>query len=245
MRRIAMPLIAAGIAAAVGWPMAAFAYGPHGAVIGTGTAKLAPCGTTLISGQGFQPDESVLLILAPGPVSLGPTTTGGDGSFFASLTIPVGTASGKYTVVATGQTGDTASTDFTVGKGGCTAVPLLSHSTVDPGESTVVRGGGCPPNDQVVLTLDGKVVGQTTANDQGMFAASIIPHGYKIGQETVTVECGSRSFGVLLSVVATVAAKTPESTTAVFGVFVLLGLVLLWGQFGSGASRRRRKRPAG
>jgi hypothetical protein len=111
-----------------------------------------------------------------------------------------------------------------------------------PGESTVVRGMGCVPESQVILTIAGNQVGQATANSQGAFSASIIPRGYKIGQETVTVSCGSRTFGVLLAVVATAVVRTPEGTTAVFGVFVLLGFVLLWGQFGTSASRRRRKR---
>jgi hypothetical protein len=101
---------------------------------------------------------------------------------------------------------------------------------------------GCVPGSQVILTIAGKEVGQATASSQGAFSASIIPPGYRIGQETVTVSCGSRTFGVLLAVVATAVVRTPEGTTAVFGVFVLLGFVLLWGQFGSSASRRRRKR---
>jgi hypothetical protein len=43
-----------------------------------------------------------------------------------------------------------------------------------------------------------------------------------------------------IAVVATSKVSTPEGSAAVFGVFVLLGMVLLRGQFGGNARRRRR-----
>jgi hypothetical protein len=241
------------LAVALGWPTAAFATSeapaafatsetPNAAFVGTAASVVQPCSSTLLSGIGFQPGESIAVTL--GSLTLGTTNTNTTGSFSTSVTVPKGTAPGTYVLESIGAKGYASSTDLTVGSRGCRAVPLLSHSTIDPGGSTELHGEGCVPGNQVVLTFDGNVVGQTTANNQGMFSASIVPHGYKIGQETVTVSCGSRTFGVELAVVSTAAARTPESTTAVFGVFVLLGLVLLWGQFGSSASRRRKHRRA-
>ena len=241
-RRIAMTLIAGGVAAAIGWPAAAFAststYNPNAVFVGTSTSLVVPCGSTTITGTGFQPAEFVILKL--GTVTSGATTTGTSGSFSTSLTIPPGTVPGTYTLVSTGPGGYSASTELFIGKGGCQSAPSLSQSTLVPGESTHVRGKGCIPGDQVVLTIAGRQVGQATANSQGMFSASVAPPGSGVGQFTVTASCGSRSFGVLLSVVSTAKVSTPEGATAVFGVFVLLGLVLLWGQFGSSASRRRK-----
>jgi hypothetical protein len=241
-RRIAATLVTAALAAAVGWPTAAFATSeaPNAAFVGTGASVVQPCSSTILTGIGFQPSESVTVTL--GTETLGTATADKTGSFSSSLTVPAGTTPGTYTLDSTGTTGYSSSTELTVGKQGCRVVTLLTHSTLVPGESTVVHGMGCVPESQVILTIAGKQVGQATANSQGAFSASVIPHGYKIGQETVTVSCGSRTFGVLLAVVATAVVRTPEGTTAVFGVFVLLGFVLLWGQFGTSASRRRRKR---
>jgi hypothetical protein len=226
---------------AVGWQTAAFATleAPNAAFVGTATALVQPCSSTILTGIGFQPNEYVTVTL--GSTTLGTAIADTTGSFSTSLTIPAGTAPGTYTLSSTGTTGYSSSTDLTVGKHGCRAVSLLSRSTIDPGGSTELHGQGCVPGDQVVLTLGGDVVGEATANNQGMFSASIIPNDYKIGQEMVTATCGSRTFGVELAVVSTAVAGTPGSTTAVFGVFVLLGLVLLWGQFGSSAGRGRRK----
>jgi hypothetical protein len=46
----------------------------------------------------------------------------------------------------------------------------------------------------------------------------------------------------LLAIVATSTVWSPEGSAGIFGVFVLLGLVLLRGQYTSNATRRRRRR---
>jgi len=241
-RRIAVTLVTAGLAAAIGGPTAAFAatnYAGSGvAFTGTGTSLVQPCSSTMLTGLGFQPNAPITVTL--GGATVGTATAEANGSFSTVLTIPAGTDPGTYTLTSSAA-GYSSSTDLTVGKTGCHVATVLSHTTVVPGESTVVRGTGCVPATPVVLTIAGNEVGQTTANSQGNFSASITPPS-GAGQVTVTASCGSRTFGVVLSVVTTVAASTPEGATAVFGVFVLLGFVLLWGQFGSSATRRRRKR---
>jgi hypothetical protein len=45
-----------------------------------------------------------------------------------------------------------------------------------------------------------------------------------------------------ISVVATSKDSSPEGGAAVFGVFILLGLVLLRGQFSGNGSNQRRRR---
>jgi hypothetical protein len=254
-RRIAALLITAGVAAAIGWPTAAFAAatgnldtglavaGVPGTGItftGTGTSAVDPCGSTFVSGTGFKPGESITVTL--GSVTLGETKADANGSFSVRVTIPAGTRPGNYKLVSTGATGFSSSTDLTVEKGGCLLVPVLSHNTVVPGESTLITGQGCVPGSNVVLTISGKEVAQATANGQGRFSAEVTPPGSGVGEVRVTATCGSRTFDVFLAVVATSRISTPEGATAVFGVFVLFGVVLLRGMFGSNATRRRRKR---
>ena len=73
-----------------------------------------------------------------------------------------------------------------------------------------------------------------------MFSSSLTPQG--VGQVTITAACGTKRFATEVSVVATSSASTPEGSVAVFGIFVLLGAVLVRGQFGGSATRRRRRR---
>jgi hypothetical protein len=66
-----------------------------------------------------------------------------------------------------------------------------------------------------------------------------------VGQVTVTATCGSKSFVAVATLVTTAKVSAPEGSVAVGGGFVLLGGVLVRGQFGSTAGRRRRRRRRG
>jgi hypothetical protein len=222
-------------------PAAAVGGGGSGIVFtGLGTSIVQPCASTILAGLGFQPNEPITVTL--GKETIGKTNAETNGSFSTPVTIPAGTAPGTYILASVGATGFSSSTDLTVGTAGCRVVPHLSQSTVIPGETTVVSGSGCVPETPVVLTIAGKEVGHTTANSQGHFSARITPPGNGVGEVTVTATCGSRTFAVLLNLVATSKGLSPEGSTAVFAVFVLLGIFLLRGLFTSGAGRRRRKR---
>ena len=94
----------------------------------------------------------------------------------------------------------------------------------------------------MVLSIGGRTVGTTTANSQGAFSTSITPPDQGAGRVTVTATCGSTQLTALLAVVATSTVSTPEGSAAIFAVFVLLGAVLLRGQFTSNVTRRRRRR---
>ncbi|HLM97162.1 MAG TPA: hypothetical protein VK283_12665, partial [Acidimicrobiales bacterium] len=119
---------------------------------------------------------------------------------------------------------------------------LVSHATVEPGQSIVVTGSGCAPGTEVELFIAGQAVGMATVNGQGMFSASVTPPDQGAGQVTITAGCGSKRFATTVSLVATSAGTPPEGSVALFGIFVLLGAVLIRGQFGSATRRRRRKR---
>jgi hypothetical protein len=56
----------------------------------------------------------------------------------------------------------------------------------------------------------------------------------------LTVSCGAELVAAL-AVVATSSTTSPDSEAAIFGVFILLGFVLLRGQFNTNGSRRRRR----
>jgi hypothetical protein len=120
----------------------------------------------------------------------------------------------------------------------------LSRSTVIPGEATTASGDGCAAGSPVTLSINGTTVGATTANDEGAFSASIKPPVAKAGQVTVTATCGSTTLATLLALVTTSTVSAPEGGAAIFGVFVLVGFVLLRGQFSSNGTRRRRRRGA-
>jgi hypothetical protein len=96
----------------------------------------------------------------------------------------------------------------------------------------------------VVISIGGKTVGETTADSQGTFSTSITPPDLGAGLVTVTATCGSTQMTTLLAFVVTSTVTTPEGGAAVFGVFVLLGFVLLRGQLNSNSTRRRRRRGA-
>ena len=118
----------------------------------------------------------------------------------------------------------------------------LSQVTVVPGQATVVSGSGCGAGADVDLFINGQRVGSSTANAEGGFSASVNPSGQGVGQLTVSATCGAKRFAAIVSVVATSTASSPEGSAAVFGIFVLLGVVLVRGQFNSSATLRRRKR---
>jgi hypothetical protein len=94
----------------------------------------------------------------------------------------------------------------------------------------------------VALFISGRVVGMATVNAQGTFSASLAPTDQGAGQVTVTASCGSKRFAAVLSTVATSTGTPPEGSVALFGIFVLLGAVLIRGQFGNATRRRRRRR---
>ncbi len=120
---------------------------------------------------------------------------------------------------------------------------MLSSKALVPGESLVLRGSGCAPGIEVPIFIDGRRVSSTTANSQGSFSAAVTPD--QVGQLTITAKCGAKTFVSFALVVATSKALSPAGSSAVFGVFVLLGVVLLRGQItGGGSTRRRRRRGA-
>lgn len=260
--RVIVACATASLVIGMGSQVSAFARpleGPRAPFITTSSSISAPGGSLTVNGQSFASDESILLTLFSHTVPIGSMSTNGTGSFSTSVTIPPGTTPGDHTIVATGATGDSAATGIKVvisqaiaapsiaalGSGPSASAPKtlqLSRITLVPGQGTVMSGHGCAPGAKVVVSINGKEVGQVTANSQGAFSASLTPLDQGVGQVKVTATCGPKSFVAFANLVTTAKVSAPEGGAAVFGTFVLLGAVLVRGQFGSTASRRRRRR---
>jgi hypothetical protein len=263
-RSLIVACVSANLVVGMGWEVAAAARpleGPHAAVISTSASFSSPGGSLTVSGQNFVADESILLTLFSHGVPLESTNSNGGGSFSTQITIPPDAALGEHSIVATGAAGDSAATGIDVVAGQVTVAPIiaslgsgpaststapltlgLSRITLVPGEPTVMTGRGCAPGANVVVSINGKEVDQIRANNHGTFSTSLTPLAQGVGQVTVSAVCGSKKFVAIANLVTTAKVSGPEGSVAVFGTFVLLGAVLVRGQFGSTAARRRRRR---
>jgi hypothetical protein len=270
MRRVLIAACAtASLVLGLGWQVSAVAApleGPHAAALSTSSSFSSPGGSLTVFGQNFASDESILLTLFSHPVPLESTNSNGGGSFSITVTIPSDAALGEHSIVATGKTGDSAFTGIelvinqttatpsiaalgpsiaALGSGPAATAPLtlgLSRITLVPGEPTVLTGRGCAPGQEVVVSINGKEVDQIRANSHGTFSTSLTPLDQGVGQVKVVAVCGSKRFVAVATLVTTAKASVPAGSVAAFGSFVLLGAVLMRGQFGSTAARRRRRR---
>jgi hypothetical protein len=89
-------------------------YGPHGPVITTSSSVVYAGSSLTVNCKNFASHESVFFKLYSDRVFLGQTRTNGNGSCSIYVTIPSNTKPGEHTIVATGSTGDSASTEITV-----------------------------------------------------------------------------------------------------------------------------------
>jgi hypothetical protein len=122
---------------------------------------------------------------------------------------------------------------------------VLSPSSIPPGGTTTVTGTGCPAHSAVAVAVDGNQVSTTTADIQGRFSMHVSPGNLSVGQHRITATCGSTVLSTTLNVVVTTASSGSPivgAGAAAFGVFVLLGLLLLRGQFDTNVTSRRKGR---
>jgi hypothetical protein len=240
IRRIGLTSLIAALILLFFAPVAAFAYGPTNlTTLGLDSSLVQPCSTLIVSGAYFQPGETVTVGFSGTDLDQ-KAVVGSNGSFSFRFEVPSQVQPGFHTVVATGSTGDTAATGADVNSGGCARL-LLAPAVLKPGGSTVASGDGCPPGSTVTVTVGHEPVASTTADDEGAFSTPISPGKSLTGQQPVDATCGPTQLSTTLSFVVTSTLTAPEAGAATFGVFVLLGFVLLRGQFLT--LRRRRKRP--
>ena len=268
-RKLTVACAAASLVVGLGWQVSAFAYPALAAAIATNSAFSAPGGSLTVNGQNFAGNEKILLTLFSHGVPLVVTASNAGGSFSAPVTLPSNTTPGQHTIEATGASGDSAGTVINVvvpyavlpstgpapfpsvaalGSGPAAGTPKalrLSRITLVPGQATVMTGHGCAPGADVVVFIGKTEVEQITANSQGTFSTSLAPPDPGVGQVTITAVCGSKRFVGVATLVSTAKVSGPEGSVAVGGAFVLLGAVLVRGQFGSTSTRRRRRRRRG
>ncbi len=123
-------------------------YGPHAPMITTSSSVTFPGGSLSVSGVNFKPGESITLTLLGPPVVLATTSSNATGSFSVGVTIPTGTQPGVHTIVATGASGDSASTAIVVREK--TSPPVITSgpsatATVGQFFSFQVTATGYPP----------------------------------------------------------------------------------------------------
>jgi len=121
-RKFLLVCVTATLAIGLGWQASAFAggndhhhgYGPHGPMITASSSVTDPGDSLTVNCKNFAPNEKITFTLDSHPVFLGQTTSNGNGSCFITVTIPSNTKAGEHTIVATGATGDSASTEIIV-----------------------------------------------------------------------------------------------------------------------------------
>jgi hypothetical protein len=130
MRIVAMLAISIG---GVLWASPAFAYGPNAPTVTSSTTTVcAGCPITL-SGNGFQPGETITIQLFSTPVTIGSTTADPSGAFTTTVTIPANTTPGNHTIVATGLTSGTTASFAIVVTGASTAGVSTTAGTPSSG----------------------------------------------------------------------------------------------------------------
>jgi hypothetical protein len=117
-------VIGLGFSFALATPAFAYANTPQ---IATNTSTTPPGGQLLVTGENFVPNELITLVLHSTPVTLGTTTSTATGTFSTEVTIPADTTPGAHTIVATGASGDFATTDITVAA--TTPIPVTATSS--------------------------------------------------------------------------------------------------------------------
>jgi hypothetical protein len=125
-RRTLVMFVIATLAVGLGWQATASAgggygndpghkpYGPHAPYITTSSSTVDPGDSITINCRNFAPRE--LVVFKVDGVVIGKTYTDRRGSCSIRATVPKNTTPGTYTIVATGKTGDSASTQITVKK---------------------------------------------------------------------------------------------------------------------------------
>jgi hypothetical protein len=202
--------------------------GPAGATItvtGAGFAANTPYDIWYdTDGTGGQVDA--------GDTKLADVTTGPDGTFTASVTIPIGATTDLVMVIGDDQTGDPlASATFTVISPGITLTP----NSGPPGTSVTIDGSGFTPGASGVVWFDtdgdgvvdaGEPSASVTANAAGEFTANLnvptVPYtasGYSIRADVPsggTVEA-SATFTVTPAITRSPPSGPPETTVTITG----------------------------
>lgn len=168
-----------------------------------------PYSTLTLSGQGFQPGESVLLMFG-----LNSTTTTADesGAFGgAMLTVP-NVPSGLYLIIAVGQSSGLPAFSYMWLN---QFYPLVSPSGwyVPPGSTLTFSGSGFAPGEQITVRRGDTEVAQFNANASGAFStmgSTTVP--FSARNSAITYNVRGAGSGVNTNLVISVADLYPYAT---------------------------------
>jgi hypothetical protein len=82
--------------------------------------------TVQVSGSNFPPSTPITVTLHSTPLVLGTPTTGADGSFSATFSVPCSVGSGAHTVTGAAPSGQSASASVTLAACPLTATPAFT-----------------------------------------------------------------------------------------------------------------------
>ena len=91
-----------------------YGYGHRHPPVITTSSITDPGDSLTVNCENFASNEKIIFTLDSHPVFLGKTTSNRNGSCSIRVTIPSNTKPGEHTIVATGATGDSASTEINV-----------------------------------------------------------------------------------------------------------------------------------
>ena len=108
----------------------------------------------------------------------------------------------------------------------------ITNAVAPPGGTTTLSGSGCAPGAHVAIKVADDQVGETTANDDGTFTASVEAPQLPLGRYVVTATCGgvvaAQGSLDLIGLTSTTGTAAAASVTSVaILTFLVLLLVLL------------------
>lgn len=142
--------------------------------------SVAPGGSVTIAGDGFEPDEELIVELRSDPVQLGTTTADGSGAASATVTIPADTAPGTHTLALVGAGHEVTATLLVLGAEGAGEV---TDGYLDWGVRASFRTYILGPIANGEIETDGGL----TTNDDGTF---------RFGDPSGTVDVEQRALDV-------------------------------------------------
>jgi hypothetical protein len=109
-------------------------------------------------------------------------------------------------------------------------IVLSSAGSAAPGGTFTVTGSGCEGGSEVVISIDGDEVAETTADDGGAFEVRIDEAPTEIGRHEVTASCEGATVSTSLDLVLSASERPDNQVGAVFAFFVLVVAAIVHGR---------------
>jgi hypothetical protein len=193
VRRRRALVLAGGFAGALALSAAAVAVLTDNATFQPDPNSVVRGGELVMKGSGC--DAGAAVSFAMDGARLSGTTARNDGTFIATIGIPVGAEPGTHALSATCRSGDADRVQHATVEVLASAPPLGESFAIagdaTAGEETFVKGSGCTDGAAVTITLDAdRDIGQLEAGSNGAFAGPVtIPSSVTPGSHDMTATC--------------------------------------------------------